>query len=216
MGTVTAQQIINRARVTLLDDASLPGGGSVVWNRPGLPDELFEHLQTGLRTIAIFKPSVHTQALSHRLTAGVRQLMPDNAHAMIDVTRNLGSDGLIPGRAITRVDMAHFSHAFPDWPTSTASAVVEHWMRNDNEDKGFYVWPPQPAQPSIVELVVATVPTIAAAVDPIPIDDLYEQALYLFVLSHAYAKNAVRGDNTKADGYYNRFLQAIGMPRPKQ
>lgn len=211
MGTVTAQAIINRARVTLLDDASLPGGGGTTWDRPSLPGELFEHLQSALLAIAVLKPSAFTLTLAHRLVPGVRQAIPDTAHALVNITRNLGSDGLVPGRAITPVDMNHLSHSDPDWTTAPASAVVEHWMRDERETKAFYVYPPQPAQPSMIELIVGGTPTIADPDDAIPIDDIYEQALYLFVLSHAYAKNAVRGDNAKADGYYNRFLQMLGL-----
>lgn len=216
MGTITGQTVINRARVTLLDDASQPGGGAASWDRPTLPAELFEHLKSGLRTIALLKPGSYTLVLAHQLLPGIRQAIPDSAHAFIDARRNLGIDGSIMGPAITSTSMVHLDHEDPNWTLAPASATVLHYMRDARETKTFYVYPPQTDPAAMIELIVAGTPTMTAATDAIPLDDIYEQALYLFILAHAYAKNAKRGDAAKWAGYYNQFLQLIGVSAEQQ
>jgi hypothetical protein len=216
MGAVIGQAIINRARTTLLDDASQPGGGATTWDLAALPTELFEHLKSGLRTIALLKPGSYTLTVAHQLVPGIRQAIPDTAHAFIDARRNLGLTGTTIGPAITSVPMTHLDHDDPNWPLSPASETVLHVMRDARETKAFYVYPPQPNPAAQIELIVAGVPTMAAAANPIPLDDIYEQPLYLFVLAHAYAKNTIRGDMAKWGGYYNQFLQMIGVSAEQQ
>lgn len=216
MGTITGQAIINRARTTLLDDASQPGGGAKTWDLAALPTELFEHLKSGLRTIALLKPGSYTLTLVHQLVPGIRQAIPDTAHGFLDARRNLGLNGTTIGPAITSTSMVHLDHEDPNWPLAPASTTVQHVMRDARETKAFYVYPPQPTPAAMIELIVAGTPTMTAAADAIPLDDIYEQALYLFLLAHAYAKNAKRGDTAKWMGYYNQFLQLIGVSAERQ
>lgn len=217
MGTITGTAIITRAQITLLDDATRPGGGQVTWNRAELPDELFEHLKAGLRAIVIVKPDAFVVNAPLQLVAGIKQALPVDATFLIDIRRNLGTNGTTPGAAIISIPMTHLDNDTPGWPTDPPSAEVLHYMYDARDPKTFYIYPAQPAMsPTRVEAVYGGTPTMANAGVAIPIDDVYDEALYNFVLAHAWAKNTKRGDYSKANNYMAMFQQILGLKSQAQ
>jgi hypothetical protein len=218
MGNITAQSIMEKAKVTLLDETN------VRWTSP----ELLTHLNDGQRELVALKPDANTVNAVLTLVAGTRQSIPASGVQLFKIVRNMGMDGNTPGRAVTPASMETLDRTRPNWHAEAANAEVQHYMFDPRDPKTFYVTPPQPETPSRIEAVYAASPADVAIGAPINIDDIYATALYYFIMARAHAKETPGADTGKAAGYYNLFLGVLGLkakaedrsfarsPRPQQ
>lgn len=199
MGTITAQSIIDKAEATLFDDAN------VRWTA----SELLGHLNDGQRELVAIKPDANSVNAVLALVAGTRQSQP--GIQLLKAVRNMGLDGLTPGRVITPASMETLDRMRPNWHTDTANEQAQHYLFDPRDTKVFYVYPPQPATPSKIEVVYSATPDDVAIGDAIAVDDIYATALYYFILARAHSKETPGADVGKAAGYYNLFLGVLGQ-----
>lgn len=62
--------------------------------------------------------------------------------AFVGAVRNMGPDGLTPGRSVRMVDRAHKDAVAPDWHTATAATAVREVMHDRAVPLTFFVSPP--------------------------------------------------------------------------
>lgn len=200
MGTVTVQSILDRAVVILQDTTNIR------WPLA----ELLPWVTDGTREIVIFKPSAYSKNESMLLAAGTKQTIPVNGIQVLDVTRNMGSNGTTPGRAIRVTEREILDSNTPDWHSSTQSAVVKHITYEENDPKTFYVYPPSTGS-TYAEVIYSAAPPAATLNGTLAIDDIYQGAILDYVLYRAYQKDAeYAADPQRAAGHYNSFVTAIG------
>lgn len=197
---LTAQQIIDRAQRVLVDETSIRWPVS----------ELLDWVNAGQVEIVRIAPDAYTHSEVTQLVAGTRQSAPAAAMRLIDVMRNMGSDGTTPGRAIRPVDRTVLDVQQPDWHSSTPNAQVLHYTFDMRDPKNFYVYPPQPDPAGYVELVYAGTPPLLELNDPVAIDAVYENALLDYVLYRAFSKDAeYAADGNRAVLHWQAFSDAI-------
>lgn len=194
---ITAQTIIDRAETTLLDTTN------VLWSAT----ELLDYLNAGISAIVAAKPDVSVTTGNITLSANTpKQTLPTGGIQLLDIIRNAAS----PYTAIRQIERNHLNHIDVDWANTTGS-VVKHFSYDKRNPKVFWVYP-VPSSGISIEAVYAVMPTrLTLASENIPIDDIYENALYFFILALAYAKNAKRGDLFKAQAYFGAFANSIGV-----
>lgn len=180
MGTITAQEVINKVQIVLQDTTGIR------W-----PDttELLGWLNDGQREVLVFKPNANVVNASMQLVAGTKQSLPADGIQLIDVPRNMGSNGSTPGKAI-RIAMREILDAqSPDWHTETPSGTTRHYMYTPLDPKHFYVYPPSSGTGQ-VELIYSAVPAkLTALSNTISLDDIYSNVLVDYVLYRAYSKD---------------------------
>lgn len=203
MATITAQEIVDRAGV-LIQDAT-----NVRWPE----SELLDWLNDGQREIVLVRPEAHSTNTAVQLAEGTKQSIPADGISLLDIVRNMGTDGVTPGNAVRIIDREVLDAQRPDWHTEAAAASVKHYMYDGRNPKNFYVYPPQPAvSQGYVELVYASSPTDCALVDAIKVDDVYANALLDYILYRAYSKDAEYAANApRAVGHYQAFMQSLGV-----
>lgn len=207
MGTVLVKELLERVAIILQDET----------NRRWPLAELLRWLVAGEREVVLHKPDAFTTNESVRLSPGTRQEIPAGGNTFIRIVRNMGADGLTPGRAVTPIEMSVLDIQTPDWHTEPPEAPVEHYMVDERDPKRFYVTPPQPDPAEQVELVYAAAPpdikvqnwdTTTATIN---LNDIYSNALFDYILYRAYSKNAESADPNRAFAYYQAFANAIGI-----
>lgn len=194
----TVASILSRAAVILQDPTNIR------WPQA----ELLDWLNEGQREVALFKPNVFTKNTSQLLVTGTKQALPSDALTLVDVVRNLGTDGATPGPAVRAVAREIMDAQSPNWHLSTASTTVKHYVYTPLDPKNYYVWPPQPtgATRGYVELVYTAQPTDASLGGNITLDDVYSTPLTNYILYRAYSKDAEYAANpTLAAAYYQAF-----------
>jgi hypothetical protein len=133
---------------------------------------------------------------------------------------NMGTTGLVPGRATSIIDMDMLSSVRPNWPADTAVSVVKHFMYDEKDPKSFWVSPPQPASnQGYVLAVYNSIPTDVAsyAADaPISLADEYRPALLNWILFKAYSRDTDTANANAALQYHDAFLQSLGLHQQQE
>lgn len=201
MATITAQSVINKVQIILQDTTG------VRW-----PDsELLDWLNDGQREVVLYKPNAFIKSLAVRLISGTKQNLPADGVQLIDVVRNMGTNGTTPGRAVRITMREVLDSQKPDWHSETANSVVKHYVYSLLDPKNFYVYPPQPAAgQGYVEIVYGVSPPGAVINGTITLDDIYQNVIVDYILYRAYSKDTeYAADQNRAATHQNAYIAAL-------
>lgn len=199
MATVTVASVIDKTQVILQDTTGIR------W-----PDEeLLGWLNDGQREIVLYKPNTFVRNTSVRLTTGTKQGLPADGVQLIDVVRNMGTNGSTAGRAIRITMREILDSQIPNWHTEAAQNEVKHYMYSMLDPKNFYVYPPNTGN-GFVELVYGAAPTDATLNSTITLDDIYQTILVDYILYRAYSKDTeFAADTSRALSHQQAYLTAL-------
>lgn len=201
MSTITAQSVVDKVQVILQDTTG------VRW-----PDsELLDWLNDGQREIVLYKPNAFIKNLAVRMAVGTKQSLPADGVQLIDVVRNMGTNGTTPGRAVRITMREVLDSQLPDWHSETPSSVVKHYVYSLLDPKNFYVYPPQPAAgQGYLEIVYGASPTDTTLAGTITLDDIYQNVLVDYILYRAYSKDTeYAADQNRAATHQNAYIAAL-------
>jgi hypothetical protein len=216
MGTILASLVLSKAQLLIQDRTG------VHWPA----DEMLGWINSGQRQIVLLRPDACSETVLHQLATGTKQGLPTGGIRLLNVMRNMGTDGDTPGRAITFVKREVLDSQMPNWHFENPNATVRHFFYDDVEPRTWYCWPPQPsAGRGQVHLVVSKVPTPCTIEDvpkedgsgngtettPISVDDIYENPLIDYCVFRAQSKDAEFASGPLAQLAWNMFLQSLGL-----
>lgn len=201
MPTVVAQTILDRAEVIIQDTTNIRWPVS----------ELLGWLSDGQREIVSRRPDAYVQTAAQLLVAGTRQTIPAAGYQFVRATRNMGTAGTTPGRAVRKVPMDMLDSQTPLWHSATPAATTLHYVYDPREPKAFYVYPPATGT-TYLEVTYSAVPAdIATVGSTITLDDVYANPLLDYVLYRAYSKDATDiGNAERAVAHFQAFKDAVG------
>jgi hypothetical protein len=203
MGTIAAKNLIDSVANTLQDETN------VKWPR----DELLGYLNDGQREIVLGKPNAYVKNESIQLVGGTKQTIPERGIVFMRVNRNMGMDGKTPGRVPRHINIRVLDEQIPGWHMAMASSTALHYTFDPEDQKRFYVYPPQPEySPGQVEIVYSASPDeVADETHAITLDDVYKTALLNYMIYRAYTKDV---DYAREDGpaatAYKLFTNLVG------
>jgi hypothetical protein len=211
MGSILVSDAIGRAQ-SLLEDKT-----AKTWPA----SELLNWFNDGQSMIVQLRPDAYTATRVVPLIAGTRQAIPTNDLVLIDVPRNMGTDGETPGMACVYIDRKQLDNSNPSWHAVTADDVIQHWMYDKRVPKTWWCYPPQPdSSQGYAELDVSAVPPLmtlqgiagAAQDSTLSLDDVWLNQLLQFTVYRAYSKDAEYTQaGGKADMAWREFLQVMGL-----
>lgn len=201
MSVITAQNIVDKAEIIIQDTTN------VRWPAA----ELLGWLNDAQRQIVLLKPESNITNSAVVLVEGTKQTIPATGIQLIDVVRNMGTDGTTAGNAITYLPRYILDTQNPSWHADDASATVQHYMFDGRDPRNFYVYPPQPSSSfGYVELVYATAPADIAIDATITLDDIYANCLLDYILYRAYSKDKDFASNAeRAIAHYRTFMESV-------
>ncbi len=173
--------------------------------------ELLAYLNEGQRSILTFKPNAYVKNDVVKLGAGTRQNLPADGVQLIDIPRNMGTNGGVPGRAIRIVKRELLDAKAPKWHAADPSAEARHYMYSPLQPKHFLVYPPQPATlQGYVEIVYGALPPDTTMNGVITVDDIYEAPLIDYVLHRSFAKDTeFAADQQRSAQHFQAFVYAL-------
>lgn len=203
MGTIPASRVLSRAATTLFDESG------VRWSEP----ELLDYLNAGISAVIAAKPDAASTTVPLQLQPGTLQTIPEHWIQLLGVVRNLGADGLHPGRVVRQIERAELDNHDPDWHRKVGSEV-HHFVSDARLPREFYVFP---AAAGWVEVQAVVHPgDVHYPEEIIPLDDIYENPLHNWVVGYAYAKSTKSGDLGKSMAYLTLFSNALGLRMQRQ
>ncbi len=200
MGTILAQVIVDKVEAILQDPSHLVAQWTEAFH--------LANLNEAQKQIVVLKPDTYVVRGSVLLVTGSKQALAAGEIALIEISRNMGTDGLTAGNAITLVDKAVMDAVLPSWMTVTTAGAILHYMYDIKDPKVFYIYPGRPASPAwYVEMARSSTPADIAIGTAITLDDAYETAIQYWMLYKAYLIK--RKDI--ASGFYAQFKEALGI-----
>lgn len=219
MGTISVGSVIDQFERKILDED----------NEDFSEDDNIGVFNNVIRTMILYVPRLHSKTLATLLAPGVLQFLPASGIELVDIPLNMGDDGATPGIPPRETTLKIFNDVYPQWASDPEAAVVEHYMKDDNEERRYYVYPPVHSSTQVYVLIqMSTLPTpITYDVSgdwkllTIPVEDQYIDAIHNGMLYQFYDDDSDNPGNTpRSQTYYQRFLQGLQLesmrPRQKQ
>ena len=179
---------------------------------------LLTYLNDALYLIQSLRPDAFGVTKVVTLAAGTKQALPDADTVLLDVVRNMGSDGLTPGFPITPIMRSDMDTINRSWHKQTGQAAIDHYMYNRQTDPyTYYVTPPVSAAVVVqVEIVTAaphTKVTSGNKSTALDIEEVYEPAIKEWMLRQAYLKEVSPQSVQKASGHQQTFFQMLDLKK---
>lgn len=195
---MTGTEILTRARTLCNDDGTrLLDADALNW------------INDAVAEIVALKPNSFPSTVLVSLQPGTRQTITGTA--LLKVTRNMGSNGTVPGKAVKSVAPDVMDAAYPGWHEAVPVAAVSFVILDPKEPKVFYVFPPQPSPATQqIETVQAVIPakvtSLAAAV---PVPDEYAPAIPDYILFRQFGIGDDGAMFDRSNRHYQRFIEYL-------
>jgi len=203
--TILAQDLINDIAAELSDETF------VTWTVP----ELLSYLNSATRRISLVRPDASSVVKTVQLVAGTKQALVTGDRRLLNVVRNMGDDGVTPGKTITSTDMRSMDLYNPSWHKDTAKTSIDHFMYDEETPDTFFVTPPVHATTQVhIEIKVAQNPTVLtdAETENLPINDVYEPAVRHWMLHRAYDKETDSPHSVRESRFhFQAFHDLLGI-----
>lgn len=200
--------VISRARYLLNDtDPSL---------RRWEDEELILWTDDAQRAVAVARPDSSPSQRVVTLAAGTKQDTPADCFKLMDVVRNVASDGVTPGRAIRLIEREVLDQFDPGWHTGTKKNEVRHFTVDDRAPTTYFVYPPVLAGTKIEVLLSQKPATVDAMTDDLSLSDMYFDPMIDWVLYRAYGKDTEFTSNPAQQAMYlSSFANKLGIKLTK-
>ncbi len=149
-----------------------------------------------------------------KLASGTLQAIPARGLALIDVTRNMGTDGQTAGEAITLTTIEALQAYDRSWNTATAVTAISNFMPSPRNPKRWYCYPPSDGN-GYVELIFSQVPPQIVydaegnwEANLVGVADDFVDDLINAILARCYQKDSdYPGNQDRALAYIMRFCK---------
>lgn len=198
---LTAQDVLNRVRVLLVDTDST--------NYRWTDAEIFRWIGDAQRVIVGIKPNACNSITTLSLVAGTRQTLP--ADGFIFMGANCNIVGSARGRAVRVVQRDDMDRLRPNWHGEGQVATVQNVIFDPLDQTAFFVYPPNDGTGKI-EINYAKHPTeVASGATPLVILDAYMPPVVDYVCYRCFIKDGPEGSKGVAQDYLTSFAQALGI-----
>ncbi|MGX0136348.1 phage adaptor protein [Cupriavidus metallidurans] len=163
------------------------------------------------RETIIRRPAARSVTVVLTLLAGAKQGIPANGVELLDVTRNMGADGVTAGRIVRRVDRQLLDDQNPDWHAMRPAGKIKHYTFDERAPKTFYCYPPAVAGTKVEALFSELPPAIAASTDELDMGAEYINVLVHYMVFRAFSKDSEFANGAVAAAHYQAFADAVGI-----
>jgi hypothetical protein len=172
-----------------------------------------KYLNAALRTLVLVRPDAGAVTESVQLAAGIKQSIPTAALRLLDITRNMGSDGSTAGRIVTPSKRKHIDYSNLLWPAATGETYIENFSHDPNVPDIFYVTPPVSSTTNVyVEMSSSQLPTtITATGNSVSTNDIFFEPVVQYMLYKAYAADDEGVEFQKAQAFLTNFFNLLNV-----
>lgn len=177
-------------------------------------ESIAEYINSAQQMIVSIRPDAYSIVTTMQLAAGTKQSLPAGATRLLNVKRNMGTDGLTPGRAVISSEMESLDLFNFNWHFATQESVIKNFSYNEKSPMTFYVDPPSDGL-GWIELSVARVPvtiTSPTALQNLSVEDIYYNHVIQWCMFRAYSIEIDSVSSQQRAGYhYQNFMDMMGQ-----
>jgi hypothetical protein len=200
---LTADDVITRVRELLIDNGTSPR-----WTDA----ELLRHLSDGQRAISRADPTAIQKVAVMQLAEGTRQSLPADGESLLTITRNMGTTGTVPGRAVRIIRRDIIDDQNPMWHTEAKVTTIYNYIYDPTDSDAFFVYPPSNGL-GHVEINYCYVPAeLDELTDELDVDDIYITPLTDYVMFRALQKDSdFAAGMQRAQMHFQAFVAFLGV-----
>lgn len=155
----------------------------ITWSESAIID----YINSAQQMIVSIRPDAYSIVTSMQMDAGSKQSLPVEAIRLLNVSRNLGADGLTPGRVVHACEIEALDLFDFDWNTDAQVAAVKNYTYSEKTPNTFYVDPPSDGT-GYIEISISRVPpAIIANYETLALKDIYENHIIQWCMFRAYS-----------------------------
>lgn len=202
---VQASSIVSKVRLQLIDTGLTPR-----WTDA----ELLGYISDGQRTMVTISPSLTATRIAHPLLQGSRQRIPTDGYMLLDIPRNMGVDGVTPGRAVRIIKRDLLDALKPSWHGAATTPTAQNFLYDPLDPVTFHVYPPSDGQGK-VELLYSRMPAeVTSLTDEITTPETFQTGLFYYVMFRACAKDSdFAAGQSLAQSWFTLFNNFMGVGR---
>lgn len=171
-------------------------------------------LNDAQRNVVLVRPDANTVIEVLTLVAGPRQTLPAGALRLLGVTRNMGADGVTPGKAL-RLAVREMQDAVDlDWYSAANKAPVREVLYDSKKSPLTYWVIPGALNGWRLEALLSRTPTDVTDADTgaITLSDVYSGPMQMWMLHRAYSLATAAATHAQhAANYYTWFFALLGV-----
>jgi hypothetical protein len=170
-----------------------------------------EYINAAMEAIVNIRPDAYSIVTTMQMTSGAKQSLPTSALRLLGVKRNMGADGVTPGRAIHAVDEESLDLFEFNWSNATEEAAVKNFTYDERMPNTFYVDPPSDGT-GWIEIAISRVPTSVTVVgDTLVLKDIYRNQIIQWCMYRAYSIEVDSASSrSRAATHEQSFYQLMG------
>jgi hypothetical protein len=168
-------------------------------------------LNAAIRALVLVRPDAGAVTESITLVPGVRQSVASDVLRLLDITRNMGTDGSTPGKIITPASRQHIDYSNLLWPAATGDTAIDNYSYDKENPLVYYVTPPVHATTVVqVEAVYSQLPTAVTAVgDSTGTNELFFEPIVMYMLYKAFVTDDEDVEFSKGMTYLQNFFNLL-------
>lgn len=150
-------------------------------------DALIRYIDSAQEMVVSIRPDAYSQITNMLMGVGSKQDLPASALRLLDIKRNMGTDGNSPGRVVIAIDeesldLFSFSHH-----AATQKEVIKNFSYDEKTPNTFYVDPPSDGT-GYIEISISRIPPkITGVSDPLVLKDIYFNHVVQWCMFRAYS-----------------------------
>jgi len=196
-----AQSIVDEVSKQLNDVSQ------ITWTLPSL----FEYIDSAQQMIVSIRPDANSVIETMQMVVGTKQSIPAAALRLLEIKRNMGTNGLVAGSSVVACDHESLDLFSSNWHAAAGVEAVDNFAYDEKTPKTFYVDPPSDGT-GYLEIATSQVPTLITAVgNTLDLDDIYKNAVIQWCMFRAYSIEVdSRSSAQRAAGHEQSFYQMMG------
>lgn len=170
-----------------------------------------KYLNNAIRALILVRPDAGATTEALQLSAGIKQDLPSDSLRLLDISRNLGTDGLTAGKVITPADRKHIDYSNLLWPAGTGETAIDNFSYNKENPRIFYVTPPVHATTAVyVEFQSSKLPTaVTTTASALGVNDVFYEPILNFMLHKAFTADDEDVEFQKGITYLQNFFNLL-------
>lgn len=207
---IPVQEIVDRVTDLLLDKDR--ADDEARWTDA----EILRWINDSRAAILTRRPAACARVSVVSLAPGTYQTLPGDGTQLLDIIRNMGSNGQTPGRAIRRTDRQAIDDLEPDWHAAPPSAQISQYTYDDRTPTVYFVTPPA-VEGTRIQISYAAIPAAVTALSgSFDVGLEYMDAVVNYVCYRAKSKDSEYANAAEAAAFYGAFNDALGVTQQGQ
>ena len=148
---------------------------------------LLGYITTAEEAIVTIRPDTFSTISTMKLAVGTKQNIPAGSLRLLDIKRNMGTDGATPGRVVNTVESASVDLFAYGHHSDAGATEITDYSYDERTPDYFYCDPPSDGTGWIEVSISRSPPVVTTEGQTLSLKDIYRNAIIQWCMFRAYS-----------------------------